>query len=548
MHATLRRLAVATAFWGAGAGAAMAQPSLHLVAPGGGAGMTVAAVGGNAVVGGDGVAHVFDGVTGALLLTLTAPEQSNDFGSALAAVGPNILVGDRGSDTLELNAGAAYLYDGATGTLLLTLANPDPTINDDFGSSVSALGSNLLVGARRDDAAASDAGTVYLFDGSSGALIRTFTSPTPSVREYFGWSVTAVGGNVLVGAPQDLPVDPFPPAGPGGAYLLDSASGALLQDFANPTPVVGDRFGDSVAALGSNVLVGAHAAHESYLLDAATGALLLTFGGDVVAALGADVVTASPVTDSALVYDGTTGVLQRTLANPALENFGFSVAVLGDAVLVGTDASAFVFCGGAAGCGPCETCGPLGSCVLAPHSDLQCRTASDTNAVTLRLQDQSLPSADRVALKGRWAGGASSRGLFGNPISANHDVTLCVYDESMPTPALVFRATAPAAGTCGTRPCWTALGRPDAGRYRYADRGGTSDGLVGLTMGSFDGNARISLRGRGANLTGRPFGLPLGPLGLPLRAQVQVRDGFCWEAEFSNPTANMAGRFVAKSD
>jgi hypothetical protein len=70
MHATLRRLAVATAFWGAGAGAAMAQPSLHLVAPGGGAGMTVAAVGGNAVVGGDGVAHVFDGVTGALLLTL----------------------------------------------------------------------------------------------------------------------------------------------------------------------------------------------------------------------------------------------------------------------------------------------------------------------------------------------------------------------------------------------------------------------------------------------------------------------------------------------
>lgn len=558
MRGILRMLAVATAISGAGARLAMAQPALHLIGPGGGGGMTVAALGGSALVGGGGGVRVFDGVTGALLLSLNTPVPPGDFGASLAAVGPNILVGDPGADTLAVNGGAAYLFDGTTGGLLLTLANPDPTDNDDFGCSVAALGTDLLVGARRDDTAASDAGAVYLFDGTTGALIRTYTSPAPSVREYFGWSIDALAGDVLVGAPQDLPADAFLPAGAGGAYLLDSASGALVQDFANPTPALGDRFGDSVAALGTNVLVGARQADESYLLDGATGALLQTFGGGAVAALGADVVTGSLFDDSAFVYDGTTGVLQRTLVNPGADvtgdgfaGFGFSVAALGDAVLVGDafDLSAFVLCGGAAGCAPCETCGPLGSCVLAPHSDLQCRTApSDTNAVTLRLQDQSLPSADRVALTGRWGGDAIGRGEFGNPVSANHDVTLCVYDESMPTPALVFRATAPAGGTCGSRPCWTALGPPDAGRYRYADPPATPDGLVGVTLRSLAGDARFIVRGRGANLTGRPFGLPAGPLPLPLRAQVQVRDGLCWEAEFSTATVNVAGRFVAKSD
>jgi hypothetical protein len=55
---------------------------------------------------------------------------------------------------------------------------------------------------------------------------------------------------------------------------------------------------------------------------------------------------------------------------------------------------------------------------------------------------------------------------FGDPLNTDA-YTLCIYDESAATPSVVFRATAPAGGLCGTKnpkPCWKALGKNPAGR------------------------------------------------------------------------------------
>ncbi len=170
----------------------------------------------------------------------------------MAGVGANVLVGTP-QDTGATNAGAAYLFDASTGALLRTFLNPSPAAGDEFGWSVAALGGNALVGAFGDDTGATDAGAAYLFDANTGTLLHTFLNPTPVAGDWFGYSVAGVGSNVLVGAP----FDDTGATNTGAAYLFDASSGALLQTFLNPTPAAFDHFGVSVAGLGGNVLVGA---------------------------------------------------------------------------------------------------------------------------------------------------------------------------------------------------------------------------------------------------------------------------------------------------
>jgi ELWxxDGT repeat protein len=228
-------------------------------------GYSIAGVGQNILVGayGDsssgasyaGAAYLYDGTTGALLRTFTSPSPiaQDYFGYSVAAVGQNILVGAYGNNTGATDAGTAYLFDGTTGALLRTFTNPTPVAYDYFGYSVAAVGQSILIGVPYDDTGATDAGAVYLFDGTTGALLRTFTNPTPAGGDYFGYAIASVGQNVLVGARND----DTGATNAGAVYLFDGSTGALLQTFTNPTPALADYFGYSVAAVGENVLISA---------------------------------------------------------------------------------------------------------------------------------------------------------------------------------------------------------------------------------------------------------------------------------------------------
>jgi len=240
-------------------------------------GRSVASVGSDVLVGapylGNGYVYRFDGASGALLKTYpgTKPVSDKEFGYSVAAVGSRVLVGAPGEGT----SGSAYIFGSNR-----KFPNPTPANDDKFGYSVAALGSNALVGAPCDNTGAIHAGAVYLIDGANGALLQTFQNPTPASNDWFGYSVAAVGSNVLVGAPYDS----TGASHTGAAYLFNSASGALLRTFLNPTPAASDYFGASVAAVGNNVLVGAPNdntgatdAGAAYLFDGATGALLQTF-------------------------------------------------------------------------------------------------------------------------------------------------------------------------------------------------------------------------------------------------------------------------------
>jgi hypothetical protein len=272
-----------------------------------------------------------------------------------------LLVGAPYADLGGTDTGAAYLFDGTDGSLLQTIQQPSPASGDWFGNSVAAVGGNVLSGALGADSPVHDAGAAYLFDAKTGNVLLTVQEPQPHDSDWFGATVAAAGTNLLVGAP----LDHVGGVEAGGAYLFDGSTGKLLQSFHQPKPQADDWFGVSLAAVGDNVLVGAFldntgaaAAGAAYLFDSKTGALIRALQkpkpaaneefGISVAALGNTVIIGAPgdstgdkSAGAVYLFDAGTGALQRMLQNPTPvtgEQFGTAVAAFGGSILVGAPA------------------------------------------------------------------------------------------------------------------------------------------------------------------------------------------------------------------
>jgi len=280
-------------------------------------GDSVAGVGGNALVGalaafediggGEvvdvGAAYLFDSSTGVLLQTFNNPNpsQGDRFGYSVAGVESNVLIGAPRDDPEGVsNAGSAYLFDSTTGALLFTFNKPNPTADDEFGNAVAGVGSNALIGAPYDDpGGVTNAGSAYLFSGTTGALLQTFNNPNPSVDSQFGISVAGVGTNALIGA---LGASPGGVASAGAAYLFNSNNGALLQTYTKPSPAVNDRFGNSVAGVGTNVLIGANREDSGGSIDAGSAYLFsgpnFSFGNNPSQRVGVDASTLTNIANT----------------------------------------------------------------------------------------------------------------------------------------------------------------------------------------------------------------------------------------------------------
>ena len=266
-----------------------------------------------------GAAYIFDSSTGELLHTLQKPSPAvgDYFGNPVGVLGNNFLVSCRWDDTGAKDAGAVFLYESATGELLQVFRNPEPRANQGFGGPLAAVGDNLLVGETKDDTKGPNAGAAYLFDGATGQLLQTFYNPEPGRKNGFGFAVAALGNNVLI---VDKSFQPTRADG-GVVYLFDSVTGELLQTFHNPAPAIDDGFGHSIAAVAGNVLVSANHANlngfnagAAFLFDGSTGELLHTFFNPTpawndhfaltVATLGNNIVIAAPFDDVAGIDAG----------------------------------------------------------------------------------------------------------------------------------------------------------------------------------------------------------------------------------------------------
>jgi|GEM_PF-1645102 len=195
---------------------------------------------------------------------------------------------------------------------------------------------------------------------TADAQTLTFNDPTVTSLDTFGTSVALDGNNVLIGAPGDDTNG----TEVGQVHLFD-LTGNLLRTFKDPTVTGGTQFfGSSVALDGNNILIGADHddttdlnVGQAYLFDALTGNLLQTFDdptptdqdnfGFSVALDGNNVLIGAFNDDTlgqdvgqAYLFDALTGNLLRTFNEPTVTGsggkFGSSVALSGNNVLIGS--------------------------------------------------------------------------------------------------------------------------------------------------------------------------------------------------------------------
>ncbi len=316
--------------------------------------------------------------SGELLYTLVSPnpEITGGFGRSVSGAGdvnndgyPDLLVGAPYEDpgASPISAGRAYLFSGAAGGLLYTLASPDEEGDGEFGVCVSGIGdvnndghADVVVGAYQEDPGGSpeDAGRAHVFSGSTGAVLYTLVSPNEQFRGWFGGSVSGAGDvnddgctDVVVGACKE---------GTGKAYVFSGQTGNVLHTFSSPTAW---RFGASVSGAGDvdndgydDLVIGAPEespgsvlfAGRAYVFSGQTGGLLYTlaspneqswgwFGGwvsaagdadgdgcgDVVAGASGENPGGSPNgAGRAYVFSGQTALVLHTLASPNEETWG----------------------------------------------------------------------------------------------------------------------------------------------------------------------------------------------------------------------------------
>ncbi len=328
---------------------------------------------------------------GNAMLTADTREANDEFGYAVAIDGDTAVVGMPGEDNPD-NSGAAFVFtrdSSGTWSQVAKLRASDPNAQDRFGLSVAvhedtSNGDTIVVGAPHGS---SSRGAVYVFTEPSGGWASTSTAAklTASDRaddDEFGISVAVDGDTVAVGAHNN-----------NAAYVFTKPTDGWTSTTTAAKLSGSDSFGRSVAVDAGTIVVGASGDSDDdkgsafvftkpatgWADSTSAGAAKLTaysrnnndrFGrsvaidGDtiVVGAYGNDSnrgsahVFTKPDTGWANSPGTETAKLTASDRTDG-DQFGFSVAVDGDTIVIGADAlnetnrsgSAYVFTKPAAG-------------------------------------------------------------------------------------------------------------------------------------------------------------------------------------------------------
>ena len=251
-------------------------------------------------------------------LTAYNPMADDEFGISVAVDGDTVLVGAHQNDDKGIDAGAAYIftrpYTGwADSKETIQLIAADGEDGDEFGISVAVDGDTAVIGANKDD----DSGSAYLFTKVSGVWSQQskFTASDGAASDGFGISVAVDDGTIVVGAHQhDVGGDGNKE---GAAYVFTKPAngwvdGTETDKLTASDGAADDEFGYSVAVDGDRVLVGAHLDDDH---GGNSGSVYL-FSKDATGGW----IQAAKLT----AHDGA-----------ANDRYGYSVAVIGNSVLVG---------------------------------------------------------------------------------------------------------------------------------------------------------------------------------------------------------------------
>ena len=252
---------------------------------------------------------------------LTADDAAggDEFGHAVAVCADWIVVGAARDDDGDTNTGSAYVfhYNGSTWVQAAKLNAPDAAAQDQFAVSLAISGDAIIAGAAMNDHAGSNSGSAYAFryDGADWLFEQKLTADDAAEGDKFGQSVSISGSLALIGAYLD---DEYAD-NTGSAYVFHY-DGAWLQEarLIASDAAADDQFGHDVAILedpinGDLAVIGAALADD--------------FGSGSGAAYF-------------FSFDGADWLEQAKLTAvdaAALDNFGISVALDSDFLLIGAN-------------------------------------------------------------------------------------------------------------------------------------------------------------------------------------------------------------------
>jgi len=239
-------------------------------------------------------------------LSVPEAEAREGFGASVAVCGEVALVGmpgDEHDDHGIGGVGSAFVFGRSDGRWqrVMQLTASDGVLGDVFGSSVAVQEGVAVVGAAWDD----DVGSAYVFhfDGNDWIEEAKLMADDGHGNDWFGGAVAIDAGTIVVGAPWR-----------GAAYVFEHGLDGTWSQVAKllPSDPPYWEFGLAVAVSGNVIVVGSNNDDD-----------LGNWSG------------------SAYVFerstDGTWERVAKLLGHDtrAFDNFGQSVAVNGDRILVG---------------------------------------------------------------------------------------------------------------------------------------------------------------------------------------------------------------------
>ena len=129
------------------------------------------------------------------------------FGHAAAISGDYALIGANLDDDNGSASGSAYIFkrSGTSWTQQAKLTASDGATNDQFGAALTLVGDYALIGAHQNTNDGVNSGAVYIFkrNGNDWSQQAKITASDKAANDQFGTSMTLSGNNVLIGAYQD---------------------------------------------------------------------------------------------------------------------------------------------------------------------------------------------------------------------------------------------------------------------------------------------------------------------------------------------------------
>ena len=280
-------------------------------------------------------------------------------------------VGAHANDDAGSSSGSAYVFRYTeTGWVEeQKLVASDAAAGDQFGFSVSISGDTVLVGAWFDGDAGSLSGSAYIYqnDGPWTEVAKA-TASDAAPNDWLGRSVSISGDVALVGAPRDDDAcSGDPNCNSGSAYVYRFSGTAWVEEtkLTASDAAATDDFGGSVSIFGDTAVVGARkdddpnnsgsayvyrfngtAWVEEAKLTASDATLADNFGSSV--SISGDVVLVGAASDSdsgtqsgsayVFRYDGAAWVEEAKLTASdaaAFDQFGTDVSINGDTALIG---------------------------------------------------------------------------------------------------------------------------------------------------------------------------------------------------------------------